>query len=84
MNDLTVSESVKNYYGKVLVGKDDLKTSACCPIEAMPQHLLPLLKNLHPQVQDKFYGCGSPIPHALSGQSVVDLGCGTGRDAYLL
>lgn len=89
MNDLTsnhskISKSVKNYYGEVLESKRDLKTSACCPIDAMPKHLIPLLKNIHPQIQEKFYGCGSPIPDALEGKTVLDLGCGTGRDVYLL
>ena len=91
MNDMSqavtadsISNSVKNYYGEVLKSKDDLKTSACCPIDAMPKHLLPLLRNIHSEIQDKFYGCGSPIPHALTGKTVLDLGCGTGRDAYLL
>ena len=84
MSDHSITDSVKNYYGKVLQTKEDLKTSACCPISAMPKHLLPMIKNLHNEVQEKFYGCGSPIPHALKGKTVLDLGCGTGRDAYIL
>ncbi len=44
----------------------------------------PLLKNIHQEIQDKFYGCGSPLPLALQGLTVLDLGCGTGRDCYLL
>ncbi|NRB37378.1 MAG: methyltransferase domain-containing protein [Pseudomonadales bacterium] len=90
MNDLSqidnqqLADSVKNYYGEVLATKADLKTSACCPIDAMPKHLIPLLRNIHPVIQEKFYGCGSPIPHALEGKTVLDLGCGTGRDVYLL
>ncbi len=30
-----------------------------------------------------FYGCGSPIPPALEGATMLDLGCGTGRDVYI-
>jgi ubiquinone/menaquinone biosynthesis C-methylase UbiE len=32
----------------------------------------------------KYYGCGSPIPHELDGIRVLDVGCGTGRDVYIL
>ncbi|MCH2197243.1 MAG: methyltransferase domain-containing protein [Flavobacteriales bacterium] len=84
MTTNNIQDSVKNYYGEVLETKADLKTSACCPTEAMPKHLRPLVKNVHNEIKDKFYGCGSPIPHALEGMTVVDLGCGTGRDAYVL
>ena len=77
-------ESVQDYYSKVLQTKEDLQTSACCIAEAMPAHLRPLLKNIHEAVQEKFYGCGSPIPAAVEGCTVLDLGCGTGQDAYML
>jgi len=77
-------ESVKEYYGQTLKTSSDLKTGACCLPDAMPEHLRKLLKNIHAEVQDKFYGCGSPIPHAIKGVTVLDLGCGCGRDSYLL
>ncbi len=77
-------ESVKEYYGKILNSNLDLKTSACCPTESMPIHLREILKDIHDEVKDKFYGCGSPIPHALEGKTVLDLGSGTGRDCFIL
>ncbi|MCB0337424.1 MAG: methyltransferase domain-containing protein, partial [Bdellovibrionales bacterium] len=77
-------ESVKEYYGSVLSSKNDLQTSACCTSESMPQYLRPLLRAVHDEVQEKFYGCGSPLPLGISGLRVLDLGCGTGRDCYLL
>lgn len=83
MPDDTLSK-VRDYYGRVLQSSKDLQTSACCTAEAMPRHLLPVLREIHPEVQDRFYGCGSPIPPALEGATVVDLGCGSGRDCYLL
>ena len=82
MND--VLESVRNYYGTVLQSSMDLKTSACCTIESIPAHLRPMLKDIHPEVSERFYGCGSPLPPALEGATVLDLGCGSGRDCYLL
>ncbi|WP_039948185.1 methyltransferase domain-containing protein [Leptospira fainei] len=77
-------EAVQNYYGKVLQSNKDLKTSACCNIESFPASYLPIINKIHPEVKDKFYGCGSPLPPALSGRTVLDLGCGSGRDVYLL
>lgn len=84
MNDTAISESVQNYYGQVLQSSQDLKTSACCTLDAMPWHLRPFLSDLHPEVVSRFYGCGSPLPPALEGRTVLDLGCGSGRDCYLL
>lgn len=77
-------DAVKAYYGKFLETNDDLQTSACCTAEAMPAHLRPILKDIHEEIQEKFYGCGSPIPPELEGRSVLDLGSGSGRDCYLL
>jgi len=77
-------EKVKEYYGKVLSSTKDLKTSACCTVEALPASLRPVLGLLHPEVKERFYGCGAPFPPELDGKTVLDLGCGSGRDAYLL
>lgn len=84
MTDAVINESVQNYYGQVLNSSQDLKTSACCTLDAMPVHLRPYLADLHPEVVERFYGCGSPLPPALQGRTVLDLGCGSGRDCYLL
>ena len=84
MADQTTIDSIRHYYGEVLQSSSDLKTGACCPAEAMPVALRLLLDDVHPEVKDRFYGCGSPLPPALQGMTVLDLGCGTGRDVYLL
>lgn len=75
---------VKDYYSKVLESKKDLKTSACCPAEALPKHIRSFAAKVAPEIIEKFYGCGVPLPSALEGKTVLDLGCGTGRDAYIL
>ncbi len=75
---------VKDYYGQQLQGSDDLKTSACCDITDTPAWLKPLLANIHPEVQARYYGCGLVCPPLLEGCRVLDLGCGSGRDVYLL
>lgn len=77
-------ETVKEYYGKVLKTTADLKTSACCSPEALALHIRALLANLHQDVTDKYYGCGLVAPSALEGCRILDLGSGSGRDAYLL
>ena len=80
----SVTETIQDYYGRVLQSSADLKTSACCLAEALPPHVAAVLKDVHPEVKDRFYGCGSPIPPALEGATVLDLGCGSGRDCYVL
>lgn len=77
-------EQVKNYYGRALQGSADLKTNACCDAEQMPHWLQPLLSRLHPEVNSRYYGCGLVVPLRLQGCRVLDLGCGSGRDCYLL
>ncbi len=75
---------VKDYYGKQLQSSEDLKTTACCDINEVPSWLKPLLANIHPEVQSRYYGCGLITPALLEGCRVLDLGCGSGRDVYAL
>ena len=79
----TVTDNAKDYYGQVLGGSGDLQTSACCPADALPAFARDIISDIHPEVLEKFYGCGSPIPELIEGKTVVDLGCGTGRDCYM-
>ena len=51
---IEISESVRHYYGQVLQSSNDLKTSACCSIDAIPAHLKMLLAKLHPEVVERF------------------------------
>jgi SAM-dependent methyltransferase len=75
---------VRRYYGEVLRATRDLKTSACCAGDPVPVHLRALVADVHPEIRERFYGCGLPLPPALAGCTVLDLGCGTGRDCYVL
>ena len=74
---------LREYYGVQLTTSADLKTNACCAAEP-PRRLLGPLSNIHHRVSGRFYGCGYPIPQRLDGAVAVDLGCGSGRDVYLL
>jgi ubiquinone/menaquinone biosynthesis C-methylase UbiE len=80
----TAKADVQEYYGEVLGSSDDLKTSACCLGTDIPPLHKKILSMIHDDVLSRFYGCGSPIPSVLEGKTVLDLGCGTGRDVYLL
>lgn len=78
-----LKQSVIDYYGSFLNGSKDLKTTACCTVETIPDHHKSILSEIDDEIITRFYGCGSPIPDALDGKTVLDLGCGTGRDVYL-
>jgi len=75
---------VKEYYGTLTKEKQSLKSKACCSADSLAPMLRDIVDMIEPEILDRFYGCGSPIPAALEGCSVLDLGCGTGRDAYLV
>ncbi|HCU91169.1 MAG TPA: methyltransferase type 11, partial [Gammaproteobacteria bacterium] len=77
-------EDVETYYGSILETSSDLKTNACTTASAPPAHLKELLRNIHPDVTSTYYGCGLVYPSELKGTRILDLGCGTGRDCYVL
>lgn len=76
-------KSVQDYYGKILKKSEDLKTNACCLSTDMPTEIREILKGIHPEVLDKFYGCGSPVPQEIEDNTILDLGSGSGRDCFL-
>ena len=77
-----IIESVKDYYGKQLSHTNDLQSGACCT-ERPSAEVRAALSLIADEIKDKFYGCGSPLPPLLRGMTVLDLGCGTGRDVYV-
>ncbi|HAH11567.1 MAG TPA: methyltransferase type 11 [Alphaproteobacteria bacterium] len=77
-------ENIKDYYGRVLQTSSDLKTDACCTPEAPPAHIRAALALVHPDVKARYYGCGLIAPEKLEGLNILDLGCGSGQDAYVL
>lgn len=83
-DEVMMQDAVKDYYGKILKSTGDLKTTACCTADAMPDYLRPLAAKVHPEVAAKYYGCGLVAPAGLTGCRVLDLGSGSGYDAYIL
>jgi arsenite methyltransferase len=79
-----MQEIVQKYYGETLTGSSDLKTNACCTDAGLPDYAKPLLAQVHEEVLNRYYGCGLVLPQQLEGLTVLDLGCGAGRDVYVL
>lgn len=79
-----MQEIVQRYYGETLTSSHDLQTNACCTDAGLPHFAKPLLARVHAEVQKRYYGCGLVLPELLQGLTVLDLGCGAGRDVYVL
>jgi len=76
-----VRAQAREYYGQRLHGTQDLKTSACCAgSKRPPKHIAAAIACVHDDVAGHYYGCGLTIPELLTGLTVLDLGCGAGRD----
>jgi SAM-dependent methyltransferase len=73
-------ENSQNYYGKALSSSDDLRSDGCCTVDVLQQ----ALRNVHEEVRARYFGCGLVVPQVLEGAAVLDLGSGSGQDAYVL
>lgn len=60
-------DSVQNYYGKVLGSSKDLKTSACTAAGRPHPLVRELIRKVPNDINDRFYGCGAPIPLGIEG-----------------
>lgn len=75
--------AVSEYYGSTLSGSEDLKTNACCTAHVPNPSITQAISQIHPAVLAKYYGCGFCTPDLLDGMTVLDLGCGAGRDVFI-
>lgn len=83
--DAEIHKDVQNYYGNVLKTFADLQTNACVtPATLVPKYIRETLKNVHEDVTSRYYGCGLVVPERLENCWILDLGCGSGRDCYML
>jgi SAM-dependent methyltransferase len=51
----------------------------CCPIDYDQR----FLKSIPPEVIERDYGCGDPSKHLHAGETVLDLGSGTGKICFI-
>ena len=77
-------ENAQHYYGEVLRSSADLRTDACCTASRPPPSVRAALANIHEEVKSRYYGCGLVAPQAIEGTRILDLGSGSGQDAYIL
>lgn len=76
--------NARNYYGNVLNRSSDLRTDACCTVDAPPPAIRRALENIHDDVRARYFGCGLIAPPAIEGAQILDLGSGAGQDCYVL
>ena len=76
MSTINVETAVKERYAS---GAACCEPSLCCPVEYDPQ----FLKIIPAEVIEKDYGCGDPSRHLEPGETVLDLGSGTGKICFI-
>jgi SAM-dependent methyltransferase len=74
MND--VEAAVRARYGE---GAGQAVAELCCPVEYDPRYLAVI----PPEVLERDYGCGDPSRHLRPGETVLDLGSGTGKICFI-
>ncbi|MEM6794776.1 MAG: methyltransferase domain-containing protein [Acidobacteriota bacterium] len=77
MQTQTDAESaVKDRYGAAAQAQEP---QLCCPVNYDPQYL----EVIPQEVIDRDYGCGDPSRHLKAGETVLDLGSGTGKICFI-
>jgi len=73
---MNVEQAVLDRYAE---GAREVQESLCCPVE----YDRDLLQILPQEIIDKDYGCGDPSRYVRPGDTVLDLGSGGGKIAYM-
>ncbi|HXU32683.1 MAG TPA: methyltransferase domain-containing protein, partial [Thermoanaerobaculia bacterium] len=76
MATLAVDDVVKDRYRQ---GAQERVAELCCPVDYDPQYLAVIPD----EVIERDYGCGDPSKHLKPGETVLDLGSGTGKICFI-
>lgn len=60
-------------------GATSTEARLCCPVDYDGEYL----KVIPPEVIERDYGCGDPSKHVREGETVLDLGSGTGKICFI-
>jgi ubiquinone/menaquinone biosynthesis C-methylase UbiE len=83
--DLTVAPDDQDLEREVLRryagAAQEAEANLCC---AAAEYDTTLLAKLPQEIIEKDYGCGDPSPYVSEGETVIDLGSGSGKICYML
>ncbi|MEM1206387.1 MAG: methyltransferase domain-containing protein [Acidobacteriota bacterium] len=76
LNPTDAEVAVKDRYGLAAQAQEP---QLCCPVDYDPQYL----EVIPEEVIARDYGCGDPSKHLSPGETVLDLGSGTGKICFI-
>ena len=76
MSTLNAETAVRERYA---AGAQAAEAKLCCPVDYNPEYL----KVIPQEVIERDYGCGDPSKYLRAGETVLDLGSGTGKICFI-